>query len=182
MLCWFKLNHLSLKSIFCEPAKVNSTRQYSRRIQWPPLWVVYTLPFRYPTPLGIPYPLPVIAYPLDTLPPPPNTLTPWRGPGTRDTLFSRRDLAPDRGTLPSVDRMTFTSENITFPQLRWRSVNILQLALTKLTQTGEDQTGMEEASIDNIANFVQYEKTRIHRTSLVVITIAYLLHHWLSLT
>ena len=120
----------------------------------------WNIPFRYPTPLGIPYPLPVIAYPLDTLPPPPDTLAPWKGPGTRDTLFSRGDLAPDRVTQPSVDRMTVTSENITFPQLRWRSVNILQPALTKLAQTGEDQTGKEEASIDNIDNFVQYEKLK----------------------
>ena len=97
-----------------------------------------------------------IPYPSDTLPYPlPGVACPL---GTGGALFSRRELVPDRGTLPSVERMTITSENITFPQLRWRSVNILQLALTKLAQIGEDQTGMEEASIDNIANFVQYEK------------------------
>ena len=109
-------------------------------MQWCPIWVVCTLPFRYPTHLGILYQLPGIAYPLDTLPPPPDTLTSWKGPGTRDTLFSRRALEPDRGTLPSVDRMTVTSENITFPQLRWRSVNIPQLALAKLAEIGEEQT------------------------------------------
>ena len=31
------------------------------------------------------------------------------------------------GTLPSVDRQTHTSENITFPQLRWRALIFLKV-------------------------------------------------------
>ena len=58
----------------------------------------YTLPPIYPTP-EISYPL---GYP-----------TPWKGPSTKDTLPPGKDLVPG---IPK------TCENITFPQLRWRSI------------------------------------------------------------
>ena len=52
---------------------------------------------------------------------------PQKGPGTRHTHPTERDIGP--GIPPqTVDRMTDDSENITFPQLRWRVEKIIRLA------------------------------------------------------
>ena len=74
-------------------------------LRYPTTWVPYpldTLPPGYPT-HWIPYPIPQKGHGTRD--------TPQKGPGTSDTL------------LP-VDRMTHSCENMTFPQLLWRSVNI----------------------------------------------------------
>ena len=77
----------------------------------------------YPTP-WIPYP----QYPLTLNPIPwvcPQEWTwyhgytsPWKGPGTKDTL----ERTWYQGYPTPVDIMTDICENITFPQLHWRSV------------------------------------------------------------
>ena len=70
--------------------------------------------------LHSPPPYPTSGYSLDILPTPQDTILPLKGPGTRDTLSPRRQ--------------TNTSENFTFPQLRWRSVKMMKKIMLVVTE------------------------------------------------
>ena len=81
--------------------------------------------------VGVEYPGRGYTLSPDTLPP--DTLTPQEGtwdqryptpPKGHGTRGPGRDLGPVIPYPPLVYRMTHTCENITFPQLRWRAVNI----------------------------------------------------------
>ena len=88
---------------------------------YPTLWIPYTprIPCpRYPTPRYLtPW------YPTSGYPTPLYILSSWKGQGTRDPTPQKG--SGTRDTLTPVDRgLTNICENITFPQLRWRSVEI----------------------------------------------------------